>query len=555
MPMYLREKKSGKYCYLQIVEGYRDQGRVRQRVLVTLGRVDQLQESGQLAGLVTSAGRFCEKVAVLEEHKKGEAPAGDVVKIGPGLLFGRLWEETHIGSCLRELLIGRRFKFDAERAAFLTAVHRLVDPGSDREADKWRRDHALPGVLDDLELHHLYRTMAWLGEELPDSEQEGRTPFVPRCLKDLVEERLFEKRRHLFTTLVVAFFDTTSIHFEGQGGESLGKKGHSKSHRPDLNQIVVGLILDGEGNPICTEVWPGNTSDVTTLLPVMARLRQRFQIRHITIVADRGMISKATIEALEQMEDVYYILGARMRAQAEVRDEVLARPGRYHVVHPPREKSTDPSPLEVKEVMVEGRRYVVCYNEEQARKDRADREAILSKLKETLRQGDKAFVGNEGFRKFLKTKGAGFEVNEEKFAAEERMDGKWVLRTNTELATPEVALTYKQLWIVESLFRSLKSLLETRPIYHKYDATIRGHVFCSFLAIVMMKELQNRILNRGWVVEWADLIRDVDNLTETTIITADRKRATIRSAVTGASGKAFQAAGIALPPTLRIAAQ
>ena len=220
---------------------------------------------------------------------------------------------------------------------------------------------------DALQLHHLYRAMAWLGEELPKDQQRDQTPFAPRCVKDQIEEALFAHRRDLFSGLQLVFFDTTSIYFEGDGGETLGQRGYSKDHRPDLKQMIVGAVLDGQGRPICCELWPGNTTDVTTLIPVVDRLRSRFGVGKVCIVADRGMISKETIAALEDEERGWlYILGARMRSQNEVKDEVLARAGRYRVVHPKREKSDAPSPLDVKEVWVKDRRYIVCRNPDEA---------------------------------------------------------------------------------------------------------------------------------------------------------------------------------------------
>lgn len=134
-------------------------------------------------------------------------------------------------------------------------------------ADQWRQGYEIDGCAA-LQLHHLYRAMAWLGEELPDDQQGGRTPFAPRCTKDLVEEGLFRQRQDLFTGLDLVFFDTTSLYFEGDGGETLGEHGHSKDHRPDLKQMVVGAVLDNEGRPLCCELWPGNTTDVKTLCPL-----------------------------------------------------------------------------------------------------------------------------------------------------------------------------------------------------------------------------------------------------------------------------------------------
>ena len=179
-----------------------------------------------------------------------------------------------------------------------------------------------------------------------------------------------------------------------------------------------------------------------------------------------------------------------MRSQNEVKDEVLARAGRSRVVHPPRVKSDDPSPLKVKEVWVGERRYVVRLNEDEARKDATDREAIVAALREQLRSGDKSLVGHKGYRRYLSgSDSPHFGIDEAKVAEDARYDGKWVLRTPTDLDSAEVALQYKQLWMVEQWFRSCKTLLQTRPIFHRCDETIRGHVFCSFLALVLRQEL------------------------------------------------------------------
>jgi hypothetical protein len=549
--MFFRTQTSGPRSYLQIVENRWEEGRTRQRVVATLGRLDHLQQDGRLDALLASGARLSQSVLLLSAHAQGHLPTITTRRIGPALIFQRLWQETGCQRVIERLLAGRRFEFDVERAVFLTVLHRLFASGSDRAADKWRQDYQIDGC-DALQLHHLYRAMAWLGEELPDDQQAGKTPFAPRCIKDRIEEDLFAHRRDLFTGLQLVFFDTTSIYFEGNGGEDLGQRGFSKDHRPDLYQMVVGAVLDAHGRPLCCELWPGNTTDVTTLIPVVDRLRGRFGIGRVCIVADRGMISRETIEALERDERGWqYILGARMRSQNEVKDEVLSRAGRYRVVHPKRVNSDDPSPLKVKEVWVGERRYVVCLNEDEARKDAADREAIVAALREQLRSGDKSLVGNKGYRRYLGGGDSpGFRIDEAKIAEEARYDGKWVLRTDTDLDSAEVALQYKRLWMVEHWFRSCKTLLQTRPIYHRCDETIRGHVFCSFLALVLRQELQARLEERGHELEWADVICDLDRL-QMVEVEQDGKRFLLRSEVQGTCGKVFQAVGVALPPTVQ----
>jgi transposase len=547
--MFFRVKQSGPRQYLQIVENFREHGRVRQRVLTTLGRLDELRRSGDLDGLLASGARFAEHVLLLTAHRNGQVPVVTAHRIGPTLIFERLWQETGCQQVLRDLLASRHFEFPLERAVFLTVLHRLCETGSDRAAQRWKEDYLIDGA-GDLELHHMYRAMAWLGEQLPQSQQQERLTLVPRCTKDVIEEGLFARRRDLFTELDIVFFDTTSLYFEGEGGETIGHHGHSKDHRPDLQQMIVGAVLDGAGRPISCELWPGNTADVTTLVPVVDRLGRRFQIHQACIVADRGMISDDTVALLEEVERPY-ILGARMRLQKEVREQVLADRGRFRVVHGPRQKSDDPSPLKVKEVRIDGRRYVVCVNPEQVEHDRAQRAQIVAALREQLRQGDKSLVGNKGYRRYLKVEGdRHFVIDEAKLAEEARYDGTWVLRTNTELASAEVALQYKKLWMVEQWFRTCKSLLDTRPIFHHRDETIRGHVFCSFLALVLRQELQSRLAARDWHFEWSDIMRDLERV-QRVHVSQDAKNYLLRSELENTAGRVFQSVGVAVPPTVQ----
>jgi hypothetical protein len=548
--MFFREKKSKGYSYLQVVENHWEEGKSRQRVLATMGRLDQLRETRQLDALLSSGARYSQSLVVLSAHREGRLTELSKKKIGGPLIFERLWRESGCADVVRRHIRDRKFGFDLERAVFVTVLHRLLSPGSDRACEKWKEAYRIDGA-DALDLQHFYRAMGWLGEPLTEEDQDGLVPFSPRCVKDVIEEDLFWRRRDLFTTMDMMFFDTTSIYFEGEGGETLGEHGHSKDHRPDLKQMVVGALLDGDGNPVCCEMWPGKTTDVSTLVPVVKRMKKRFGVERACVVADRGMISRATLTWLEDPEHpLPYILGARMRKQKEVGLEVLGRAGRYQVVHPKRSHAKDPSPLKVKEVMVEGRRYIICHNEDQATKDALDREAIMKSLGEQLKRGDKSLVGNKGYRRYLKTKGSSFEIDAKKVEEEARYDGKWVLRTNTDIPASAVAMKYKQLWMVESLFRTIKSVLATRPIYHKRDETIRGHAFCSFLALVLMKELMGRIEEKAFVLEWKDVIRDLDNMDELEI-EEDGKRFLLRTGASGCCGKVFQAAGVAMPPMIR----
>ena len=547
--MFVREKRINGYTYLYLVESVREHGRAKQRIIKNLGRKEAVVASGELERLASSVARYAERTVILSQLAAGNPDQLACTRIGAPLLFGRLWEETDCKMVVDGLLAGRGFEFAVERAVFATVLHRLMVSGSDRACEKWLADYAIPGV-DGLALHQLYRAMAWLGEELAADQQAGATPFAPRTMKDLVEEQLFERRRDLFSELSVVFLDTTSLSFTGAGGKTLGERGYSKDHRPDLMQMIVGVVIDAEGRPVCSEMWPGNTADVRVLLPVIDRLRSRFAIGRVCVVADRGMISAATIAALEE-RGLEYVLGARERTDALVRKVVLAdsRPFTPLCIQRVGGEQTQ---LFVKQVKVEDRRYIVCRNEAEAAKDAADRRAIVEALDQQLKRGDKALIGNSAYRRYLRTTSdqRAFEIDPGKLADEARYDGVFVLRTNARLTPLQAVLRYRDLILVEQLFRTSKALMRTRPIYHSSDAAIRGHVFCSFLALVLRKELDERCRKVGLRPEWGDVLRDLDRLQEVAI-SKSGQHLTLRTPATGVIGPLFKAARIALPPNIR----
>jgi hypothetical protein len=556
--MYFRTKRSGGFKYLQMVESHRVNGKPRQTVLATLGRLDALKETGELERLLRSGARLTETGMLLSGVENGETTTIDAKRIGPPLLFERLWRDSSCRSVIEHLLADRKFEFPVERAVFLTVLHRIMDPGSDRAAEKWRSAYSIAG-MDAIDLHHLYRAMAWLGEGLADQQGRG---LVPRTNKDLIEEQLFAKRRSLFNDVGLAIFDTTSLYFEGGGGTTLGRHGHSKDSRPDLHQMVLGVVIDETGRPICSEMWPGNTADVTTLIPVVTRLRERFLLNRVCVIADRGMVSAKTVATLEA-EKIEYILGVREKRSVEIA-AVLADKTPFVSLTVPKANGRGTLDLQVKEVVRKVKagqgntrrcRYIVCYNEAEARNDAAAREAALAGLEKALRQGDKALVGNKGFRRFLKIEAdSHFAIDPDRVAAAAKFDGIYVIRTNAQISPLVVALRYRERWIVEDIFRTAKSIINTRPIFHQRDDAIRGHVFCSFLALLLRKELIDRLVAAGRRLEWADIIHDLDQLVQTDVDQGGR-RLRLRAAAPGCSGAVFQAVGVALPPMIRITAQ
>jgi hypothetical protein len=528
--MFVRVKRvqtNGRlYQYLQVVETRRDQGRVMQHVVANFGRLDEVIASGDLDRVIEALVVHSKTLQLVQRYRGGLLAAESDKVWGPVLVFERLWEDLGLPDLLRQLVRHGRLGFDFERVIFAMVLQRILEPGSDRAGAKWI-DTVHARGFEALRLAHFYRALRslWRG-------------------KERIEQALYEKGLGLFNQEVdLVFFDTTSLYFEGLGPQGLAKLGKSKDHRPDHPQLVAGLLMRRDGLPIGCEVWPGNTADVTRLQVIAKVLRERFHIKKVVVVCDRGMVSEKNLEELTAM-GFDYIVGVKMRGLVEVRREVLSRSGRYQVVK---------ENLRVKEVHVGERRYVVCFNPEEADKDRKDRDKILTALEDKLAHGGiKKLIPNRGYRRYLKVSAGRFEINQRQVRQEQRYDGKYVLRTTTDLPTEEVALAYKNLLWIERLFRDLKSLLETRPIFHHLvKDNVKGHVFACFLALYLVVVLRKKIEALKQKVEWADLIRDLSQI-RAIQLRLEAQRYLLRTDLKGVAHLAFKAVGLRPPPLAQL---
>jgi hypothetical protein len=525
--MFIRAKKSGSKNsprdYLQIVESFRDGHSVRQRVICTLGRLDLLQKSGQIDALLQNLARFSQTMKALAASRQPQVQGCTTRCWGPAMVFDRLWHKQGLPDLIGKLCAERRFQFDVERAGFALALQRLCEPGSDLQGSQWLKTVECEG-FQALELQHLYRTVSFLHDVRGDLEKE-----------------LFFKDRDLFSQkLDLLFLDTTSTYVYGQQETDYRKRGYSRDHRGDLLQYVICVAVDAQGWPVTWEIFPGNTADIQAFKHIVTRMKQRFPIGKVIVVADRAMLSAETLKMLvEDIEAPFdYILGCKLRKNREVREQIITCGGRY-------QKLADN--LEVKEVLFDGRRYIVCRNPEEAKKDEAAREAILAKLKYTIeRHGPKALVKNRGYARFVKIRKGSVSINTAAVEADRCFDGKFVLRTNTKLSPAEVAKTYKSLWRVERTFREEKSTLEVRPIYHQRDETSIGHIVASFLALRLEVDLSMQLDKKGIQCSWPDLMRDLRQL-QAVHLDLDGRSYRIRTDFEGAAYQAFKAAGVQPP--------
>lgn len=502
--------------YLQIVKGERAGGKVRQVVVANLGRLDELRDGG-LDRLVEGLTRFSRYQAVKD---RASAPEASWAKSwGPALVFGRLWEELGLPAILERLLGDTAAVSDYPEAVFAMVLNRLCDPASKLRVSEWVETVYRPEWAS-LELQHFYRALDFLTEG-----------------KSEIETAVYDRASDLFNlSLDLVLWDTTTTYFEGRAAEGLAEFGFSKDKRTDRVQIMVGVLMSRDGYPIAHEVFPGNAAEVETFRHVLAEVRTRFNLGRVILVADRGMVSERVLQEIEKA-GLEYIVGVRMR-KLSAAGEVLSRAGRYREVSPN---------LRVKEVRCEGRRYVVCLNPEEAKRDAKVREEALAKLKEKLGSGGaKQLIGNSAFRRYLKLSGASLSIDPDAVAAEGKYDGKYVLRTNSFLSPEDAAQAYKSLWQVERAFRELKSGLDLRPVYHWTERRIRGHVMVCFLALVLETALRRKLAAAQADVRYDDLLQHLTELRAVAIHLDGRDYLT-RTELTGHAPLAFKALGIRPP--------
>jgi transposase len=528
--MFIREfircnKDGSSRIYLYLCRNYMASGKERQELIAKLGRADVLQESGAVDRLIASLTRYSERCWV-DVEREGGLEHG--LCYGPALVFHRVWENLELDKQLTQLQGRTEVQFSLEEAAFAMVLHRIVDPGSKRQTYAWMHKEVYRPEFEAVELHHLYRALGYLVKG-----------------KNSLEEALFARSRDLFSLQVdLVLFDTTLVHFQGRGPEGLATMGRPGNY-PECVKVLVGLVITGDGFPVAHHVFPGNTADINAFRVALADLRQRFPIRRVIIIADRGVVSGTLIDELEQMNEkepdkkIDYILGMRLRKNKEVNEEVLSRTGRFHKVA---------DNLEVKEVLVNDRRYVVCHNTEAEERDSKRREGIIEHAREDLtKKGPKAFVMPRGLRRFVELRGGELLLKESVIKDEARYDGKWVLRTNTDLPTDEVAIDYKGLWRIERAFRELKSGLDIRPVYLRLEEHVRGHILICFLALVMEATLRRLLAETGSHSSYQEVLDDLGHV-QANRFEARGKEWLWRTELPGVANDAFRAAGLR-PPT------
>lgn len=515
-----RNQDGSTRTYLQLVESVREGGRPRQRVVANLGRVEDLQD-GKLDAIIESLARFSERPWRRLEQQAERLQVRWSKQWGPALVFERLWREAEVDRAFAALLQDRKLAYDVSEAVFVMVLNRLTDPSSKRGlVRQWLQGIYRPEA-EPLELHHYYRALDVLAAH-----------------KETIEDRLFARARDLFWAQVdVVLWDTTSSYFEGPGPEGFAAYGYSRDKRPDRPQVVVGVLMTRDGYPIGHEVFPGDTADRATVETALAALKQRFFLRRVIFVADRGMVSNKLLHAITDA-GLEYIVALPLRRHREA-EALLRHPGRYRMLD---------EALRIKQVRQGGVRYVLCHNPVRADHDRRAREAVLQHLQQRIARGEaKQLLKNRLVARYLKALPEGALVlDPEAVARAARYDGKYLLRTNTDLEPEAVVAAYKDLWRVERAFRTLKSTLDLRPMYHWTPSRVRGHIMVCFLALVLESVLWRKLRAQDPEVSYEEVLADLERL-HAVRVELDGEAYLTRTELAGKAYLAFQAVGLRPP--------
>jgi hypothetical protein len=504
--MYLRStqrrRKDGSVVrYVQLAHNRRVGGVTRAEVLLNLGREDQLDIDG-LRRLAASITRFSDGDGggVPADGPAGEFDVTSSRPLGGVWLLDGLWRALGVDSALAGVLGTRRFATDVERVLFALVANRALDPCSKLAAAEWASlDVHIPG-LEAMDEDQAYRAMDLLVQADAQAKVQEAVFFACADLLNLEVDLLF--------------FDTTTSYFERdepEAGEAAFRVfGHSKDHRPDLPQIVIGLAVTREGIPVRVWCWPGNTNDMTVLPEVKDDLRG-WRLGRVVMVVDRGFSSDENLRYLTRAGG-HWIAGERMRDGSPDAAAALARQGRFQTVR---------DNLRVKEVRIgegEGKRFIVCHNPAEADRERTQREHTIERLKAELERiarhrsktnsakaaaahtrAECALRDHPALGHYLRQTPTGrLRIDKAKIAAEAKLDGKFLLSTSDpDLSAEDVALGYKNLLEAERGFRDLKTTLELRPVFHRLEHRIRAHVLIAWLALLLIR-VAERQTGRTW---------------------------------------------------------
>ena len=525
--MFIREKTSPttKNTYLQIVKSYRKGGKVRQRVVASLGNISKLRDSNELRKIALALLDYCsDKPAVAGSSAK------EIRRViwGPVLCYAKLWKRVGMDRILKKIAQGhQRLQMDLEKAAFLMVVQHLTRPMS--KLGTWNSREKLWGEYE-MGLQHLYRTLDIIADN-----------------KERIEWELFSLNRNLFNNSTdVVFWDTTTLYFDSQKEGGYRRFGFSKDGKARDVQVVLGLLVDKEGRPLGFEVFRGDTFDGHTLSEALGALKSRFNIDRVIIVADRAMFSRANIEQIRQL-GYEYIISARIRNLSGSIKQQITDTRRYKKL-----EDSEDGQLLVYETGYKGDRLICTWSSKRAQKDAWERQMALRKIQQKIASGAYSFITNNLYKRYLRFEdGKAVIIDQDKVQEDCRWDGFYAIVTNAKkLPAQKILFQYHNLWKVDESFRVMKSHLEARPMFHWTDKRIKGHLVLCFIAFLLLRELQ-LILRKKNKNFSAEKIREALTGLQVSELKIQGRYFLLRSPVGSVCNDILRALSIKIPPSIQ----
>jgi len=484
-------------AYYHLVESYREAGKVKQRTLMSLGKV----EDGKLDQLAEAISKHSEKLSVFNLAK--DVDIKDTYILGPLLVLRRMMDELGVSECL-SVLQGRhqKLQFDFEKVVFSQICSRFLKPVSKLSLyDNWL-ERMYPAMVEhDIALQHIYRSLDLLYEH-----------------KDEIEQFLYSYGKNLFNINVdVVLYDLTTLRFESTRTDlgELRRFGYSKEMRSDCTQVVLGLLTDNQGIPLCFEVHPGNTFEGDTLDGIVDRISRKLAVRRFIFVADRGLFSFDNLKHIKS-RDGEFIVGLRMGVLKQQVQETF-----YNL-----EGFTWKTPeLAVMETTLGDDRCIITWSKTRAERDRKAREEVLDKIKTRLSSKkplSKKFITNRSYKKYLTIKEeTQCTLNHKAIAKEAEKDGFFGIITNVkEMTAMEIVSNYKELWRIEDAFGEMKGTLRSRPMFHWTDKRIIGHLVLCFLSHFCEAHLTKRLRKSNITQESKSIEKGVVKQRPLTVVAA-----------------------------------
>ncbi len=554
--MFVKKTRGGSkknpIIYSQLVQSKRDKNGIpRHKVILNLGREDEIHNNPSfIENIIRALSTYSSSLIVVD---KEDEFLSTIYTYGPLPIIDKIWNDVlSMPSIVHEEIVKkgrRRVRFDIEKSLKLMVINRLISPMSKLKIEEWKKRLWDPdGIYKKIELQHLYRTLSILSsfkeqlekrlyektlqvfypqyllnldvpenKEKPEHKREKEDEPKNQKRKDKesqenrhkkqgkIEDENGNKTEKLNSSeLEIVFYDLTTAYFESTKEDELKRFGYSKDNKTDCVQIVIALIITPSGIPIGYDIFPGNTYEGHTIHKMVEKLKEKFNIKKVIIVGDKGILSNKVLSEIENY-GYEYIVSAKLKALPKRYHEEMLDINNYHQVYPQGiGKETDKTIDKDRELILSheieidsSRRLILGYSEKRRRRDEKQRNKILEKIKETLDKYPNETFTKSTYKKYLDIKTtSGTKLDEEKIEKQKMWDGFFGFYTNNkDLKDKEVVSIYRLLWKIEERFRILKSNLHLRPIYHWKKERIEGHIFVCFLALYIFSFIENMVKN------------------------------------------------------------